>query len=68
MLVSPGIAPDDGEELKSCSEAQQDAGLEDGGPQGLHKGQQSGCQGRGKGRSTARGRKGPIQPELTTLG
>lgn len=38
VLVSPGIASDDGDELKSCSEAQQDAVLEDGGPQGLPQG------------------------------
>lgn len=34
----PGIASDDGDELKSCSEAAQEAVLEDGGPQGLPRG------------------------------
>lgn len=37
-LVSPGIALDDGDELRSCSEAQQDAVLGDGGSQGLPQG------------------------------
>lgn len=37
-LVSPRIALDDGDELRSCSEAQQDAVLEDGGSQGLPQG------------------------------
>lgn len=48
VLVSPGIASDDGDELQSCSEAGQDAVLQDGGP--ATRDNTQGCQGRDKGR------------------
>lgn len=67
VLVSPGIASDDGDELQSCSEAGQDAVLQDGGPATRDNTQGARVEIR-EGRSTARGRKGPNQPEFTMLG
>lgn len=67
VLDSPGIASGDGDELKSCSEASRMQCCRMEAHRACVKGQHSGCWGRDKGRSTARGRKGPSSQNLPCL-